>query len=206
MPAWSAPRRPTCSAGWTRCGNDNAKGEYYLTDIVGLAVADGRRVVAEEASEAELAGANSRAELAAAGSRDAGAAARGGDGRRGDADRAGDGVLRLGHAGSARMSRIAPNVVFGPGVTVEDGVEIRAFSHLEGCVVRSGAIIGPFARLRPGTEVGRGGACRQFRRAEGGACWRQGAKANHLSYLGDVDGRRAARISAPAPSPAIMTA
>ncbi|MCB4823029.1 bifunctional UDP-N-acetylglucosamine diphosphorylase/glucosamine-1-phosphate N-acetyltransferase GlmU [Roseicella aerolata] len=175
-------------------GNDNAKGEYYLTDIVGLAVAEGRRVAAEEAAEAELAGANSRAELAQL---EAGMQA-----RLRAAAMAGGATLtapetvffswdtRLGQDVS-----IGPNVVFGPGVTVEDGVEIRAFSHLEGCVVRSGAVIGPFARLRPGTEVGREAHVGNFVELKA-ATLAEGAKANHLTYLGDVTVGAKANIGA----------
>ena len=175
-------------------GNDNAKGEYYLTDIVGLAVADGRRVLAEEASEAELAGANSRAELALL---EAGMQA-----RLREAAMAGGATLtapetvffswdtRLGQDVS-----VAPNVVFGPGVTVEDGVEIRAFSHLEGCIVRRGAIIGPFARLRPGTDVGPDAHVGNFVELKA-ATLAAGAKANHLSYLGDVTVGARANIGA----------
>jgi bifunctional UDP-N-acetylglucosamine pyrophosphorylase / glucosamine-1-phosphate N-acetyltransferase len=175
-------------------GNDNAKGEYYLTDIVGLAVADGRRVVAEEASEAELAGANSRAELALL---EAGMQA-----RLRAAAMAGGATLTAPEtvffAWDTRLGQdvsVAPNVVFGPGVTVEDGVEIRAFSHLEGCVVRSGAVIGPFARLRPGTEVGREAHVGNFVELKA-ATLAEGAKANHLSYLGDVTVGARANIGA----------
>ena len=81
---------------------------------------------------------------------------------------------------------IGPNVVFGPGVSVATGVEIRAFSHLEGCEVGAGAVIGPYARLRPGTVVGQGAHVGNFVELKAthlGA----GAKANHLSYLGDAD-------------------
>jgi bifunctional UDP-N-acetylglucosamine pyrophosphorylase / glucosamine-1-phosphate N-acetyltransferase len=175
-------------------GNANAKGEYYLTDIVGLAVADGRRVAAEEASEAELAGANSRAELALL---EAGMQA-----RLRAAAMAGGATLTAPEtvffAWDTQLGQdvsIAPNVVFGPGVTVEDGVEIRAFSHLEGCVVRSGAIIGPFARLRPGTEVGRAAHVGNFVELKA-AHLAEGAKANHLSYLGDVTVGARANIGA----------
>jgi bifunctional UDP-N-acetylglucosamine pyrophosphorylase / glucosamine-1-phosphate N-acetyltransferase len=175
-------------------GNANAKGEYYLTDIVGLAVADGRRVAAEEASEAELAGANSRAELALL---EAGMQA-----RLRAAAMAGGATLTAPEtvffAWDTQLGQdvsIAPNVVFGAGVTVEDGVEIRAFSHLEGCVVRSGAIIGPFARLRPGTEVGRAAHVGNFVELKA-AHLAEGAKANHLSYLGDVTVGARANIGA----------
>lgn len=165
-------------------GNDNAKGEYYLTDIVALAVADGRRVVAEEAAEAELAGANSRAELAQL---EAGMQAR----LRAEAMANGATLLApetVFFAWDTRLGQdvtVGPNVVFGPGVTVEDGVEIRAFSHLEGCVVHGGAIIGPFARLRPGTDVGPEAHVGNFVELKA-ATLAAGAKANHLTYLGDV--------------------
>jgi bifunctional UDP-N-acetylglucosamine pyrophosphorylase/glucosamine-1-phosphate N-acetyltransferase len=80
---------------------------------------------------------------------------------------------------------VGPNVVFGPEVRVESGVEIRAFSHLEGCVIGSGAIVGPFARLRPGSVLGQGAHVGNFVELKAthlGA----GAKANHLTYLGDA--------------------
>jgi bifunctional UDP-N-acetylglucosamine pyrophosphorylase/glucosamine-1-phosphate N-acetyltransferase len=86
-------------------------------------------------------------------------------------------------------------VVFGPGVTVEDGVEIRAFSHLEGCTVQRGAVIGPFARLRPGTVVGPDAHVGNFVELKA-AVLGQGAKANHLSYLGDAEIGAGANIGA----------
>jgi bifunctional UDP-N-acetylglucosamine pyrophosphorylase/glucosamine-1-phosphate N-acetyltransferase len=79
---------------------------------------------------------------------------------------------------------VEPNVVFGPGVTVETGALIRAFSHLEGCVIEAGASVGPFARLRPGTVVGEGAHVGNFVELKAtrlGA----GVKAGHLTYLGD---------------------
>jgi bifunctional UDP-N-acetylglucosamine pyrophosphorylase/glucosamine-1-phosphate N-acetyltransferase len=81
---------------------------------------------------------------------------------------------------------VGPHVVFGPGVTVDGPADIRAFSHLEGCHVQAGAVIGPYARLRPGTLVGEGAHVGNFvelKAANLGA----GAKANHLSYLGDAE-------------------
>ena len=81
---------------------------------------------------------------------------------------------------------VGPNVVFGPGVSVESGAEIRAFCHLEGCTVgQPGAIIGPFARLRPGTVVGAGAHVGNFVELKA-AVLGEGAKANHLSYIGDA--------------------
>jgi bifunctional UDP-N-acetylglucosamine pyrophosphorylase/glucosamine-1-phosphate N-acetyltransferase len=165
--------------------NDNAKGEYYLTDVVALARAEGALVAAVEAPEAELRGINSRVELA-------------------EAEAAVQAGLRLAAmAGGVTMTdpasvflctdtrfgtdvTLGPNVVFGPGVTVEDGVEIRAFSHLEGCRVGRGAIVGPFARLRPGTVLGARVHVGNFVEVKASRLG-EGAKANHLSYLGDAD-------------------
>ncbi|WP_439595950.1 bifunctional UDP-N-acetylglucosamine diphosphorylase/glucosamine-1-phosphate N-acetyltransferase GlmU [Falsiroseomonas sp.] len=171
--------------GWLRAvRNDNAKGEYYLPDVVGLARQAGRRVVAVEAPEAELRGINSRVELAAA---EATAQAR-------LRERAMVGGATLIQPESVVLAfdtqlgqdvTIGPNVVFGPGVVVEDGVEIRAFSHLEGCVVRAGAVIGPFARLRPGTVIERQAHVGNFVELKATVLG-EGAKANHLSYLGDA--------------------
>jgi bifunctional UDP-N-acetylglucosamine pyrophosphorylase/glucosamine-1-phosphate N-acetyltransferase len=151
---------------------------------VALAVAEGRRVLAEEAAEADLAGANSRAELAGLEallqSRLRTAAMEGG------ATLTAPETVFL--AWDTRLGQdvtIGPHVVLGPGVTVEDGVEIRSFSHLESCLVRRGAIIGPYARLRPGTEVGEGAHVGNFVELKA-ALLGPGAKANHLTYLGDA--------------------
>jgi len=90
---------------------------------------------------------------------------------------------------------IEPNVVFGPGVTVEDGALIRSFSHLEGAHVGKGARIGPFARLRPGTELGQDVHIGNFVEVKA-AQFEAGAKANHLSYIGDARVGEAANIGA----------
>jgi bifunctional UDP-N-acetylglucosamine pyrophosphorylase/glucosamine-1-phosphate N-acetyltransferase len=181
--------------GWlSALRNDNAKGEYYLTDVVALATGEGRRVAAVEAPEAELRGINSRAELAEAEATLQAALRR----------RAMEGGATLAQPGSVVLSwdtrlgqdvTIGPNVVFGPGVTVEDEVEIRAFSHLEGCTVRRGAIIGPFARLRPGTVVGARAHVGNFVELKA-AVLGEGAKANHLTYLGDASIGAGANIGA----------
>jgi bifunctional UDP-N-acetylglucosamine pyrophosphorylase/glucosamine-1-phosphate N-acetyltransferase len=176
---------------WLRAiRNDNAKGEFYLTDIAALARAEGRRVVAVEAPERELRGINSRVELA-----DAEAELQ--RSLRRAAMEGGATLVQPESVVFAHDTRldedvvIGPQVVFGPGVTIERGVEIRAFSHLEGCIVRAGAVIGPFARLRPGTVIecdAHVGNFVELKAAVLGA----GAKANHLSYLGDaVIGARA---------------
>ncbi len=173
-------------ARWLRAVRpDNAKGEYYLTDVVAIARAEGARVVAVEAPESELRGVNSRAELAAAeatmqgwlrtAAMDAGVTLT-----------APETVFLAADTQLAPDVTIGPNVVFGPGVTVGEGTDIRAFSHLEGCTVGRRAMIGPFARLRPGTVVGDGAHVGNFvelKAANLGA----GAKANHLSYVGDAD-------------------
>lgn len=181
--------------GWLRAiRNENAKGEYYLTDIVALARQSGQRVVAIEAPEAELRGINSRVELAAA---EAAVQAR----LRLAAMEAGATLIQpdsVTFAFDTQLGQdvtIGPNVVFGPNVMVEDGVEIRAFSHLEGCIVRSGAVIGPFARLRPGTRVERHAHVGNFVELKA-VVLGEGAKANHLSYLGDAEIGAGANIGA----------
>lgn len=174
--------------------NGNRQGEFYLTDVVAAAHAEGRRVTAVEAPEAELRGINSRVELAAA---EAEVQARLREAAMlGGATLVQPESVTLGF--DTKLGRdvvVDPHVVFAPGVTVEDGVLIRAFSHLEQCVVRSGAIIGPYARLRPGTEVGEGAHVGNFvelKAAHLGA----GAKANHLTYLGDATIGAGANIGA----------
>ncbi len=163
---------------------DNAKGEYYLTDLVRLAVRDGAHVVAVEADEAELRGINSRAELAAAeavvqqrlrlAAMDSGATFT-----------APETVFLSADTALAPDTIVGPHVVFGPGVVVRGAAEIRAFSHLEGCTVEAGAIIGPYARLRPGTVVGQGAHVGNFVELKATHLG-EGAKANHLAYLGDA--------------------
>ena len=167
-----------------RITNDNGKGEYYLTDIVALARARGRVAAVVEGQEEEMIGIDSRAKLAAAE-----AAAQ----------------FRLRHAAlengvtmidpeTVWLSQdtvleadvtIEPSVFFGPGVTVRAGATIRAFCHLEGCTIESGAAIGPFARLRPETHVGEGARIGNFVEVKK-ARIEAGAKANHLSYIGDA--------------------
>lgn len=167
-----------------RLGNDNAKGEFYLTDLVALARAEGRNAAVVEAPADELLGVNSRADLAVAEAvmqdRLRAAALAGGttliDPK----------TVWLSH--DTRLGRdtvVEPNVVFGPDVTVGDGVDVRSFSHLEGVTVADGARIGPYARLRPGTEVGEGARVGNFVEVKAAAV-EPGAKINHLSYVGDA--------------------
>lgn len=164
--------------------NDNAKGEFYLTDVVDCAVADGVRVHAVEAAEDELRGINSRMELAEA---EAALQAR----LRQKAMENGvtlvapETVFFCADTTLAPDVLVEPHVVFGPGVTVESGTEIRAFSHLEGCTVQADAIIGPYARLRPGTTIGIAARVGNFVEVKNTTLG-DGAKANHLTYLGDA--------------------
>lgn len=169
-----------------RVGNDNAAGEYYLPDIVNLSQAAGRPAAVIVAGDAfELVGVNSRAELSALE----------GEWQRRRRIAAMDAGVTLTAPETVWFSfdtqlgrdvTVEPNVVFGPGVSVADGVRIRAFSHLEGARVASGAEIGPYARLRPGAVIGaeaKVGNFVEIKNAELG----EGAKANHLSYIGDAD-------------------
>jgi len=177
-----------------RIGTDNAKGEYYLTDIVALAHGSGLRTAVVEAEESELMGINSRGELAVAeaiAQTELRARAMAGGATLIDPSSvwlAHDTVL-------GRDVTIHPNVVFGPGVTVGDGVEVKSFSHLEGASVAAGAVIGPFARLRPGADIGAGARVGNFVEIKNAALG-EGAKANHLSYIGDTTVGAAANIGA----------
>ena len=163
--------------------NDNAKGEYYLTDVILLANGARLDVRAAMAAEEAVMGVNSQAELAAAEAIFQ---------RRRRSELLGAGVWMpapdtVHFAWDTKVAGgvvIEPNVVFAPGVEVEAGAVIRAFSHLEGAIVRAGALIGPYARLRPGADIGEGAHIGNFvevKKVKVG----KGAKANHLSYLGD---------------------
>ncbi|MDW9780079.1 bifunctional UDP-N-acetylglucosamine diphosphorylase/glucosamine-1-phosphate N-acetyltransferase GlmU [Sinorhizobium meliloti] len=167
-----------------RIGNANAKGEYYLTDLVEIARSLDGRAIAVEAPEEELTGCNTRAELAYI--------ERLWQQRRrhelmlaGVSMIAPETVFLSWDTALAQDVLLEPNVVFGPGVRVESGAVIHAFSHLEGAHVRAGATVGPFARLRPGADLGAkskvGNFC-EVKNAEIGA----GAKVNHLTYIGDA--------------------
>ncbi len=173
---------------------ENSKGEYYLTDIVALARAEGRRVLAEEAPEAELRGINSRAELAAA-EAEVQAAMRARALAGGATMIAPETVFFSWDTVIGQDVMIQPNVFFGPGVVIEDGVDIRGFTHLEHCLVRRGAQVGPFARLRPGADVGEQAHVGNFVELKATSLGR-GAKANHLSYLGDAEIGAGANIGA----------
>ena len=165
-------------------GNDNAAGEYYLTDIPALARDRGLSATVVVCDEAETLGINTRAELAGAEALFQ-AQAR--------TEAMADGVTLVApetvffshDTVLGRDAHVDPNVVFGPGVTVETGARIRAFSHLEGCHVGSGAIVGPYARLRPGAELSNDVRVGNFVEVKA-ATLGEGAKVNHLSYIGDA--------------------
>ncbi|WP_299296632.1 bifunctional UDP-N-acetylglucosamine diphosphorylase/glucosamine-1-phosphate N-acetyltransferase GlmU [uncultured Tateyamaria sp.] len=175
-------------------GNNNAQNEYYLTELPRLARARGLSVAVTRCDEAETLGINSRAELAAADAQFQ---------TRARAQLMDDGVTLVApdtvylslDTIIGRDALIEPNVVFGPGVTVESGATVRAFSHLEGCHVSRGATVGPYARLRPGTELAedvRVGNFVEIKQATIAA----GAKVNHLSYVGDATVGPASNIGA----------
>ncbi len=165
-------------------GNANAAGEYYLPDVISLAVGEGAHCAAVEAPEAELRGINSRAELALA-EGELQAALRATALAGGVTMVAPETVFLHHDTVLEQDTLVEPHVVFGPGVRVESGAVIRAFSHLEGCVVRRDAIIGPYARLRPGADVGQGAHVGNFVELKATTLG-AGAKANHLAYLGDA--------------------
>jgi bifunctional UDP-N-acetylglucosamine pyrophosphorylase/glucosamine-1-phosphate N-acetyltransferase len=168
-----------------RIGNDNAKREFYLTDIIAIARAQGLACRVAELPAEEVGGVNTRAELA-----EAEAILQQRLRRRAMEDGATlvapETVFLSADTRLGRDVIVEPNVVFGPGVSVADNVRIRSFSHLEGATIASGAIVGPFARLRPGavleTDVHVGNFV-EVKETRLGA----GAKANHLSYLGDSE-------------------
>ncbi|MGV6849912.1 MAG: bifunctional UDP-N-acetylglucosamine diphosphorylase/glucosamine-1-phosphate N-acetyltransferase GlmU [Marinibacterium sp.] len=165
-------------------GNDNASGEYYLTDVVGLARAAGRSATVVVCPEDETLGVDSRAGLARAEALFQ-ARARGELLENGVTLSAPDSVFLAHDTVIGRDVVIEPNVVFGPGVTVETGAVIRAFSHLEGAHVSRGAVVGPFARLRPGAELAEDSRVGNFVEIKN-ATVAEGAKVNHLTYIGDA--------------------
>lgn len=165
-------------------GNSNAKGEYYLTDVVELANGAGLKVVATEANFDSVLGINNRVELAEA-------EAIWQQRKRRDMMLAG---VTLQAPETVHFSYdteigqdtvVEPNVVFGPGVKVAANVEIHAFSHLENAIVSEGCEVGPYARLRPGAELKEKAKVGNFVEVKK-AVIEAGAKANHLAYIGDA--------------------
>ena len=168
----------------SRITNNNAKGEFYLTDIVEIARSLGGRVAAVDAPEEEMTGCNTRAELAVI-------ERMWQQRRRNEMMLSGVSMIApetvfLCHDTVIEPDvLIEPNVVFGPGARIDSGAVIHAFSHIEGAHVAGGAAVGPFARLRPGANLGRNSKVGNFcevKKAEIG----EGAKVNHLTYIGDA--------------------
>ncbi len=163
---------------------NNAQNEFYLTDIVEIANARGLTARVIIAKENEVMGVNDRAQLAAAE-----AALQ--DSLRRRAMAAGatltapETVFLSFDAAIGRDVLIEPHVVIGPGCRIEDGAVIRSFSHLEGARVASGAIVGPFARLRPSADIGANARIGNFVEIKQSAI-EEGAKINHLTYIGDA--------------------
>ncbi|NEY89251.1 bifunctional UDP-N-acetylglucosamine diphosphorylase/glucosamine-1-phosphate N-acetyltransferase GlmU [Tabrizicola oligotrophica] len=166
-------------------GNQNASGEYYLTDIVELARARGLSAGVVICEEAETMGINTRQQLAEAEfafqSR-----ARAEALENGVTLTAPETVFFALDTVIGRDAIIGPNVLFGPGVTIESGAEIKGFCHLEGCHVSRGADVGPFARLRPGAELAEDVHVGNFVEIKN-AILDEGVKVGHLSYIGDAD-------------------
>lgn len=164
--------------------NDNANGEYYLTDVVGLARDRGLRAAVVIADADEVLGVNSRADLAAAE-----AAFQ----TRMRARMMAGGVTLVApetvfFAHDTQIERdvvIEPNVVFGPGVVIEEDVVVHAHCHIEGAVLKRGASVGPFARLRPGAELGERSKVGNFVEIKKSQL-AEGAKVSHLTYIGDA--------------------
>jgi bifunctional UDP-N-acetylglucosamine pyrophosphorylase/glucosamine-1-phosphate N-acetyltransferase len=174
--------------------NDNAKGEYYLTDVVGLARARGLKARVAWGEETDVLGVNSQAELAEA-ERVFQTSVRRRLMAEGVSMTAPETVFFAWDTEVAPGVRIEPHVVFAPGVKVAAGAEIRSFCHLEGAVVGEGALIGPFARLRPGADIGPEAHIGNFVEVKNVAVG-EGAKANHLAYLGDGEVGAKANIGA----------
>ena len=164
-------------------GNANAKGEYYLTDAIEIARSSGARASVVRCPEDEVIGVNSRSQLAVA--------------ERIWQDRARQKIMLEGVTLIApetvflsydtvlgRDVTVEPHVVFGTGVTVADGVDIKAFCHLEGATIGANARVGPYARLRPGAALGPDVHIGNFVEVKNVAVG-SGPKANHLAYLGD---------------------
>ncbi len=177
-----------------RVTNDNAAGEYYLVDIVNIAVQDGRHCHVVRTEPYDVTGINSRGELAAM-------EAEWQKRRRAQAMADGASLIApetVWFSYDTQLGRdvlIEPNVFFGPGVSIADNVKIRANSHIEGAVIGKGCEVGPFARLRPGTvleEKAKIGNFVETKKAHLG----KGAKANHLTYLGDAEIGAKANIGA----------
>jgi bifunctional UDP-N-acetylglucosamine pyrophosphorylase/glucosamine-1-phosphate N-acetyltransferase len=189
-----AVRAPDLFRWLAKVSNDNAAGEYYLPDVVNIAAAEGREAVVIEGDPYETAGVNSRAELAHLELEWQ---------RRRREQVLDEGATLIDpesvwFAYDTKLGRdvtVEPHVVFGPGVEIADGATIHAFSHIEGAIIGPKASIGPFARIRPGTRLAertKVGNFVELKKALVG----EGAKVNHLSYVGDASVGARANIGA----------
>jgi bifunctional UDP-N-acetylglucosamine pyrophosphorylase/glucosamine-1-phosphate N-acetyltransferase len=189
-----AVRSPDLFRWLALVGNDNAAGEYYLPDIVNIAAGEGREAVIIEGDAYEAAGVNSRAELAHL-------ELEWQRRRREQALHEGATLIdpeSVWFAYDTKLGRdvtVEPHVVFGPGVEVADGATIHAFSHIDGAVIGAKASIGPFARIRPGTRLAERTKVGNFVELKN-ADVAEGAKVNHLSYVGDASIGARANIGA----------
>jgi bifunctional UDP-N-acetylglucosamine pyrophosphorylase/glucosamine-1-phosphate N-acetyltransferase len=167
-----------------KIGNANSKHEFYLTDAIEIARSMKLRTVTVEVEEDDVRGINTKGQLAEAEAvaqqrlRDAALSA-------GVTLIAPETVFLSADTKFGKDVVVEPYVVFGEKVTVEDGAVIRSFSHLAGAHVGKGALVGPFARLRPGADLGEGAHIGNFVEIKA-AVIEAGAKANHLSYIGDA--------------------
>ncbi|QUL38255.1 bifunctional UDP-N-acetylglucosamine diphosphorylase/glucosamine-1-phosphate N-acetyltransferase GlmU [Erythrobacter sp. JK5] len=175
-------------------GNDNAQGEYYLPDVATGAIARGDRVQVVETGSSEVSGINSRAELAAAEAQWQ-ALKREEAMANGATLKAPETVFFSWDTEIGRDVLVEPNVVFGPGVKIANGVHIKSFCHIEGATIASGAQVGPFARLRPGAVMEEDSFVGNFVEIKK-AVLGKGAKASHLSYIGDATVGQYANIGA----------
>ena len=174
--------------------NENARSEYYLTDVVEIANGSGLQVSAIQGQASEVLGINTRVELAQA--EDLWQQKRRRQLMESGVTMQDPGSVMLSHDTQIDPDVILePNIVFGPGVEVKTGATVRAFSHLEGAVVGSGTVVGPYARLRPGTKLARGTKIGNFVEIKN-ASIQEGAKVNHLSYIGDAEIGSGANIGA----------
>lgn len=183
--AWDLLERVDCA---------NAKGEYYLTDIIALARKSGFKARAIEGDAEEVLGVNSRVELAIA--EDAMQRRLRTQAMLGGATLIAPETIFL--SADTQIGRdvvIEPHVVIGPEVAIADKAEIRSFSHIAGTVIGEGAIVGPFARLRPGTSLGEGARIGNFVEVKKSEI-EAGAKINHLSYIGDATVGEKANVGA----------
>lgn len=177
-----------------KIGNENAKGEYYLTDAISLARAGGLKTTASLCAEEDVLGVNDRVQLSEAEAIFQARARR--QAQEGGATLiAPETVYFAADTLIGRDVLIEPHVYFGPGVTVGDGVTIHGFCHIEAAQLAEGAVVGPFARLRPGASLAAGAKVGNFCEVKNAKIGTQ-AKVNHLTYIGDAEVGTKANIGA----------